>query len=515
MIESVRVPNRWTVVLRPWRELAILASVLMDLSWAILFYRLVFPAGIEVSYERDLLVLAALMLVSYVLVRTIDYLNLDVRARWGLLAGLYLASVLVGLKTLLASYHFQGILLAELLSRPARTFQDMLNLVPTEFVLMVVLFWVWSRGISFAYRQVGPTSVIAGFRTGLVAFLVYGLALPLAGEAARFSTGSPGILALPVFLFSSLLAMSAARISILSHLRGGQRIPFDRRWLAGIVLVVLAVSGLSILAAGLMLGNGYHLIYQVYTWVVYILVILLSPLLLLFMRLIILIGQWINLAGILQSVIRVFSEIQAGLQRWLEWIEELLGGIELAWAAGFFRSIMAWRGAILWGVILVAVTVVVLTLRGLKRENQDEGGDEQASETLLKGGSLKDLLRSMLNWRWKRKGNPSGRIWRLRRAEQMLAAARIRRIYAQLLNLSARLGQPRPAPRTPLEFLPDLERLFPALSADLGTVTRAYLRVRYGELSESWQEVEAVESAWKRIAQEGQAQIAARGRRSG
>jgi hypothetical protein len=51
------------------------------------------------------------------------------------------------------------------------------------------------------------------------------------------------------------------------------------------------------------------------------------------------------------------------------------------------------------------------------------------------------------------------------------------------------------------------------MQPDLAAITYAYLRVRYGELSETLQEVEAVEAAWKRIAAEGKAKLSARKQR--
>ncbi len=52
-----------------------------------------------------------------------------------------------------------------------------------------------------------------------------------------------------LFLFAGLLAMSAARISVISYLRGGQRIPFDKRRMAGMVLIILAMVGINCLCS--------------------------------------------------------------------------------------------------------------------------------------------------------------------------------------------------------------------------------------------------------------------------
>ena len=46
--------------------------------------------------------------------------------------------------------------------------------------------------------------------------------------------------------------------------------------------------------------------------------------------------------------------------------------------------------------------------------------------------------------------------------------------------------------------------IFPQYATDLGVITEAYVRVRYGELPERLDEVSAVEAAWKRVLMEGQ-----------
>jgi hypothetical protein len=87
----------------------------------------------------------------------------------------------------------------------------------------------------------------------------------------------------------------------------------------------------------------------------------------------------------------------------------------------------------------------------------------------------------------------------LRDGQRWLAAAKIRRIYARLMELASKLGEPRPPAYTPLEFLPILENLIPEGKADIQVITDAYLRVRYGELPETNQEINRVEEAWEQV----------------
>ena len=103
----------------------------------------------------------------------------------------------------------------------------------------------------------------------------------------------------------------------------------------------------------------------------------------------------------------------------------------------------------------------------------------------------------------------SDRIAHLRPTGRLLAAFRIRLVYAKLMALSSRQGTTRPRSTTPREFLSTLQEVFPQNQDDLETITNAYLRVRYGELPETQQEIESVEGAWDRI----RAQARSRGRR--
>jgi hypothetical protein len=123
----------------------------------------------------------------------------------------------------------------------------------------------------------------------------------------------------------------------------------------------------------------------------------------------------------------------------------------------------------------------------------------------LEGQSLWDLLLEALRGRLRKTTEDLAGFRRLRRAERLRAAARIRNIYAELMALCAELGQPRPEAFTPLEYLPYAVEMFPAQGSDLEHITQAYLRVRYGELPETHQEVQVVETAWQQVSQQGAA----------
>jgi len=118
-------------------------------------------------------------------------------------------------------------------------------------------------------------------------------------------------------------------------------------------------------------------------------------------------------------------------------------------------------------------------------------------EHLLRQGQAREIIRNAIKDAMDR--------WaaRLRPVRRHLAATRIRRIYAQLMDLCAELNSPRPDATTPLEFLPELGKLFSDQTEALRLLTEAYVRVRYGELPENYAEIQAVETAWQAILEEG------------
>jgi hypothetical protein len=67
------------------------------------------------------------------------------------------------------------------------------------------------------------------------------------------------------------------------------------------------------------------------------------------------------------------------------------------------------------------------------------------------------------------------------------------------MGLCSDLKHPRQRSVTPLEFLLEMATLFDGATMDLETITHAYLRVRYGELPETSQDVQKVVTAWDRV----------------
>ena len=64
---------------------------------------------------------------------------------------------------------------------------------------------------------------------------------------------------------------------------------------------------------------------------------------------------------------------------------------------------------------------------------------------------------------------------------------------------AAAAGYPRCGSETPYEYLSSLSRIWPELTADTRLITEAFIRVRYGEVPETDEELETLRSAWRRL----------------
>lgn len=78
-------------------------------------------------------------------------------------------------------------------------------------------------------------------------------------------------------------------------------------------------------------------------------------------------------------------------------------------------------------------------------------------------------------------------------------AVSIRRIYRKMLRAADASGYPRLDTETPYEFLKTLTKAWPDNRQEAQLITTAYVRIRYGELPETEQEIQAIKSAWRTL----------------
>jgi hypothetical protein len=476
-LTTLRMPQ-----IRYWHELAIVSLMAMELSWLVPWYRSLTPETYSVSIWRIFIVLFAIILLANISTRIMNYLDLKLNIRRGVTVGLIVICVFVGLKLLL--YESESLPLSGLLTRPFEAFSDVRGLIPDEFLVILFVLLVYWRGMSLASKYIDPRSVRQNFYLGLGMYTAYIFINTLVtGE-------TPGMM-LYLFFVSALIALGSARIFTISQLRGGVRNPFDLRWFLGIFITALVVVGLAGFIAWLfsvrtsIVGGIGGIVMGIFG---VLMLVLISPVIFLVERFA---ASMPDASGAVQSVIDVLADLR-----------NTFGGI----ANNLFNifnipSLLNWmqllKPILLWSFVLAILFALLFSIsRWFVRERQSS---QDERESIIDRSDLIGLFRQALKNRLDQLSQSLSGRTSLRGGQRWLAAAKIRRIYARLMELSSKLGEPRPPANTPLEFLPKLEGLLPEGRDEIRVITEAYMRIRYGELPETNQEINQVEEAWERV----------------
>ena len=471
-----------------WQVFTVLALMLMDLSWITAVFSLLVAKLLDLHVGWFFLVFGLIYLATYYVANALQFLELEDGIVQVLLLTIAISGILWAAGNLI--YHDEQLNIAGVIARYLSSFGSLSVLFKSEFLLTITVIFLWRRGLSIAQHTVGPRVIGRAFNGGFLVLLAVGIV------AVGLGLSLPTLEA-ALFLFSGLIAMGAAQLYSLSHLRGGRGIPFEREWVAGLILLAIGMltiaGGVGLLAGSLLsiwIGNLLSIVGQ---FVSRVLLLILGPLLYQVVRVL----AWLIrffIEPLLQRLQVEPIELLApiGMQEAIEGLEEIQA---IPWAPPV-GSILSTALAV--GSLIFLIWIILYAVRKY-RSGILITGPQEAERIRLSGSSL-DYLRSLLQGRARRAIEG---ITRLNPAARFIAAARIRRIYASLLRLSARLGQPRSPSETPLEFMENLARIFPASQVELATITHAYLRVRYGELPETHGQVEEVEAAWELVRERG------------
>jgi len=458
-----------------WFEGALLARILMQTIWITLWYQ-------ELMSQRVSWLASGLMVFLALAVSTLLVRWFSLRASWrrGLRPAIFaiwmILFFLASLKWLVWPNLNVG--LFQTIMQLAKSFVA----APFDFgilwhtLLMPILLW---QGVSLGNSRGSLTDTIQSFKIGILLMLLYGLIFM---PQINLSNSLPWL----AYLFLGLLAISINRIADLIPLRGGRLPSSTGTWWAAITAGAVLLAAVS-LAVGGLLPDAIRV--GVYIAIGAILVP--SALVVIGIALlVVLVINWLHpqfnlsIGGLLDNFGRSLTGILENDRLMKNWqkigrhtIDEYL------------------LPAIIILVIVVIVLLIFLDLRSRR----------SWIRRVLPEDNVSDLF-ERYRQRFRRGGENAGqkRGWRVNR---FLAAARIRQIYASLLELAEKVGAPRPLAQTPLEFLPVLEATFPNHEGDTKLITNSYLKVRYGEFPETIEEVEGVEQAWRLIRSEGRALI--------
>lgn len=488
--------GRWRAgPVRPTRELAAVSLFLVSLSWGIPWFRALSAATADVPAGAAFTIFGAIGAAAYLLVRVMAGFQIAPRTRRYALLGLIAMSMAFGLRTIL--YAKETISPAELILRPLWALGNFSSLIPNEVIVLVAVLLVLRRGAALALDHLGPSRAQSEFKTGIVMFLLFA-AINTTATGEQIPDGN-----LLLFIYTGLTAMGAARLDSIGELRGGVRSGFDRRRFIS-MLAGVSLSAAAAYRIGQAFGQdggalaGYAIGAAVAAVFLVSLPLLLGVLYLLYFVAALFENE---LSQAFERLVDAVNDLLAFLETFKEMI--LAAGAylaeRLAFLAPVFRALISLtptvRIFVLSAAIVVPVILVLATL--LIRTSRRSGRDQTEVASSLDLGGILGRLRSRARELFRDRRTAFALFGPARR--QRIMAARIRRLYAKLIALAEEMGRPMRAAQTPDEFSLDMQKLIPDEAAAIALMTRAYERIRYGELPEDGTEIERVGRAWASI----------------
>jgi hypothetical protein len=444
------------------------AEVLLLISW---YGALILPTS---AWLFSGVMLGMIYISSHFLFRLMDLLNWNLLIRrivlifWVLLCMTYSTQHLL--------YPAETLSFFELLLRPITDLAYVNAGMQSFWHVILISLLIW-RGVSLASQSADEEICLKSLRIGLILFLLFGIFFSTAKSLSVMVSFFGG------YLFCILVALSAARIGELGKLRGGKIPQINPAWILGIL-------GCTLLIVVTALFSGWVFSFEeittlITTTVIFLFVgltmafvMLLSPLLTLIV--------W--LASKLPQLQEFPLDMESGAEYTVEEVESIITGAVNTqdWLTTIGRPLL------LIGILLTIVISTIIGLR-IRARRKHMAVEEQSSpiNNRKKMSALPNLIPA------------SEHIKRALNLRRLWNAARIRYVYARLLELSARLGKVRKSASTPLEFQTQLSALFPDHIDNLGIITQAYIKTRYGEVPETDLEVKKVMSAWENIQVDG------------
>lgn len=359
-------------------------------------------------------------------------------------------------------------------------FSNVLWLRDSGWFLVMALAW-W-RGLRLAGREFTVSS--AGLRLRLGGLVL--IPLLIWWSLGRLPWSLVPLIGL--FFLAALTAVSLSRAEEIEKSRSGRSVSLNPRWLLSVTV-----------AAGLVLGTAVLLTLIVSGQTALLLVGWLAPLWLALYS-----GGAVILNTILiliSPLLFVLSWLAQQIALFLVWLMNRFGGIvELPTlrvdpaavtpeaARELITNPAAAGGSKLIAILLmIAVALAVsLALGRVYRQAKLAAQEGEPAAASAAQAAPQGNFRARLQQRWERL-----RGWR--------TAASVRRIYQNMCQAAAASGYARQAAQTPFEYQTTLNRAWPDNQADARLITEAYVKIRYGELPETENDLELLRQAWSRL----------------
>jgi len=483
------VDSAQTTITAPvnWRHNALLLALAgMEVSWFTPFLLIFHPRAWRYPPLLVALALAVLMLWLIFLAQFLAERQVDALLYYPLVGSILVVLGLFAIRL----YVYWGRPITDVSWLP-ETLHNLLGVLSGagsghELIVLFTLAFLWWRGVQLLQREASFFIISYEFRRGVLLVIVFSLLFSVVSgrQVADFI--------LPFFFFS-LLAVALARVEDKSQVSGGVGRPFGPDWLGLLAGITTAVLVLALLLSQLYSLSGFRVLAQ---WLHPVTRIL---------------GQVLWLALI--SVLRLMNPL-------LEWLIQFLANLTQQVAeSGVFQSDL-FRSPILpavteqsgytgppafirfmlrygcmGGVLVLGVVLLAWWLEKQRRERLV--GERETLAPVEPGilGSVADTIRAG----WQRLRDLAGLVTQFGIGRGLLAAISVRNIYANVIRLAEKRGYPRHPAQTPYEYLPILTLVFPGYDEELKRITEAYVKVHYGELPTTREELEAIRACWKRL----------------
>lgn len=501
-VDRQSLDPRHEAVFRVW---GYVQHELLYLSWALAYVALLTPFALAVmGWARYwppgtvLLWLLVLMLVAFNLTRLMSALALPARHQQTVMAVALLLVIVVTLPTLfhagrpIFTFGWLGDIFAAI-NEPGN------NLWLRDLFLFALLIFVWARGLQLGRR---PYSVErAGLRLRVGGLMLAPLVIWIANTRLLWDS-TPYIL---LFFLAGLSGLALIRAQEIEQNQPGTLPTLHPRWVTAVflasLLIIFTAGTAAVLISGEAANSVIGLLAPIWhglrlTGMVGLttLFYLLTPLGNLF--------EWLA-----NTVEQILLNLSPGLAAWWATFGKIVGKFllnrrlppptnEMPFGSGNPQTLedieqltvqVSRNGQII--MVLLAIAMILLVARLVSRLYQEATLTSRASGRLPQRIQDQDDAGNLLQQFLGRLG-----LWR-----GWQTAVTIRRIYRHMLLAAEANGYPRLEAETPYEFLQTLGQAWPEHQTETRLITTAYVKIRYGELPETKEEIQAIKTAWQRL----------------
>ncbi|MEZ4594371.1 MAG: DUF4129 domain-containing protein [Chloroflexota bacterium] len=478
---------------------------LLYLSWALADAALLTPFALAVmGWARYwppgtvLLWLLVLMLFAFNLTRLMSALALPPKHQQTIMALTLLLVVVATLPTFfhpgrpIFAFGWLGDMFAAI-NEPGN------NLWLRDVFLFGLLIFVWMRGLQLGRRQY--TVERAGLRLRVGGLMLAPLVIWMANTRLLWDS-TPYIL---LFFLAGLTSLALIRAQEIEQSQPGTLPTLHPRWVTAVflasLLTIFTAGTAATLISGTPANNVIGLLAPIWhglrlTGMVGLITLfyLLAPL-----------GNLLE--WVANTVEQILLNLSPGLSAWWATFGKIVGKFflsrrlpppsnELPFGPGNPHSLeeierrtvqVGRNGQII--LVMLSVALILLVALLVSRLYQEATFTSRESGRLPQrlqdpddeGNLLQQFLGRLGLWRG----------WQ--------TAVTIRRIYRHMLLAAEANGYPRLEAETPYEFLQTLAQAWPQHKPETQLITNAYIKVRYGELPETKDELQAIRQAWQRL----------------